>query len=541
MSMWRKFKNSLSPVREPIAAHAPTQRALRRTPTRRMQAGVDRVAGRLSFLPFSKAVVESEKGEPPVLVRELPPLERPPTNSSAMYTNEQRAPPPKLGLFDKVTRAAGSNYVFVGMLAIVAAWVVLGFVQGTTDTWQILMQNASSIQVYVTDILLLRQQSNGMKSLLTTLAEMQSRNQSVDRLIRRIPDCEWMETHKSPAQRLLSGSGRPVEEEQEETLLIEIHQMSRLKYVWNRTCRAVAVGLGSLWAFAFYWVGIFFWIGIGPIFQFSDTWQLYVNTATAVALTFTSVFLQNIQQQQEDNLEKSLEYATKIDAEVEEHLRELAEDFKPNPIFEIPPPKATRSERFIDYFADIMGSGIGVTLSLVVVAIWLSVGHLLEFDDNWWLIIGTFTGLVGFIDGFILRNVYAREEVRVNQEFRNIAAEDSKIFDLLNLPQPDPPVEPPSTMSTRVSRAAGDFSGLAATSIGSVVLVFILLGIASIMKWSETGQLLCNTPTMIIEGFLLLILIQAHNVANEERGREFSGILKRRLLLNHYVLSLQQI
>lgn len=68
--------------------------------------------------------------------------------------------------------------------------------------------------------------------------------------------------------------------------------------------------------------------------------------------------------------------------------------------------------------------------------------------------------------------------------------------------------------------------------------VLQLIAIASSMKWSTTGQLLCNTPTMIIEGFILLVLIQAHNHSNEERGVEFNGILKRRLLLNSYVHSL---
>jgi hypothetical protein len=46
--------------------------------------------------------------------------------------------------------------------------------------------------------------------------------------------------------------------------------------------------------------------------------------------------------------------------------------------------------------------------------------------------------------------------------------------------------------------------------------VIMLLAVASIMRWSETGQLLCNNPTMIIEGFLLLALIQAHVMANED-------------------------
>ena len=44
---------------------------------------------------------------------------------------------------------------------------------------------------------------------------------------------------------------------------------------------------------------------------------------------------------------------------------------------------------------------------------------------------------------------------------------------------------------------------------------------------------------MIVEGFLLLVLIQAHNFSNMERGRDFNGLLKRRLLLSSYVSDLE--
>jgi low affinity Fe/Cu permease len=57
----------------------------------------------------------------------------------------------------------------------------------------------------------------------------------------------------------------------------------------------LAVALGSPWAFAFAVVSIIIWGALGPIFHFSDTWQLVVNTATTI-ITFLMVFLiQNTQ------------------------------------------------------------------------------------------------------------------------------------------------------------------------------------------------------------------------------------------------------
>ncbi|SRR6266540_1282053 len=53
--------------------------------------------------------------------------------------------------------------------------------------------------------------------------------------------------------------------------------------------------LGSSWMFFVNLLLIFMWLVSGPIFRFSDTWQLVVNTATTV-ITYLAVFLiQNTQ------------------------------------------------------------------------------------------------------------------------------------------------------------------------------------------------------------------------------------------------------
>ena len=53
--------------------------------------------------------------------------------------------------------------------------------------------------------------------------------------------------------------------------------------------------LGSRWAFAGAGLIIVVWAAVGPIFHFSDTWQLVINTGTTI-VTFLMVFLiQNTQ------------------------------------------------------------------------------------------------------------------------------------------------------------------------------------------------------------------------------------------------------
>ena len=59
--------------------------------------------------------------------------------------------------------------------------------------------------------------------------------------------------------------------------------------------RKAATVLGSAWAFAAAILIIVIWAATGPMFRFSDTWQLIINTGTTI-VTFLMVFLiQNTQ------------------------------------------------------------------------------------------------------------------------------------------------------------------------------------------------------------------------------------------------------
>ena len=48
--------------------------------------------------------------------------------------------------------------------------------------------------------------------------------------------------------------------------------------------------LGSAWAFTAALLVIVIWLVTGPVFHFSNTWQLIINTATTI-ITFLMVFL----------------------------------------------------------------------------------------------------------------------------------------------------------------------------------------------------------------------------------------------------------
>ncbi|UDF04386.1 low affinity iron permease family protein [Asticcacaulis sp. AND118] len=59
--------------------------------------------------------------------------------------------------------------------------------------------------------------------------------------------------------------------------------------------QGAAVATGSAWAFGLAVGVVIVWIVTGPLFKFSDTWQLVINTGTTI-VTFLMVFLiQNTQ------------------------------------------------------------------------------------------------------------------------------------------------------------------------------------------------------------------------------------------------------
>jgi low affinity Fe/Cu permease len=64
----------------------------------------------------------------------------------------------------------------------------------------------------------------------------------------------------------------------------------RLNGLLERFSRSITAWTGSSWAFAVAVLVIAVWAVTGPLFHYSDTWQLVINTGTTI-VTFLMVFL----------------------------------------------------------------------------------------------------------------------------------------------------------------------------------------------------------------------------------------------------------
>src|SRR4051794_8816826 len=70
---------------------------------------------------------------------------------------------------------------------------------------------------------------------------------------------------------------------------------SAFNRIFRRIASSCANAVGSKWAFLLSIVIVLTWAVTGPMFHFSDTWQLVINTGTTI-VTFLMVFLiQNTQ------------------------------------------------------------------------------------------------------------------------------------------------------------------------------------------------------------------------------------------------------
>ena len=63
-----------------------------------------------------------------------------------------------------------------------------------------------------------------------------------------------------------------------------------MRNIFRRIAQAAAVWVGSAWAFMLAIALVLGWLATGPLFGFSDTWQLGINTFTSL-VTFLMVFI----------------------------------------------------------------------------------------------------------------------------------------------------------------------------------------------------------------------------------------------------------
>lgn len=96
-----------------------------------------------------------------------------------------------------------------------------------------------------------------------------------------------------------------------------------MKDLFHKIAHKTSNAVGSAWAFSVAILIIIAWAASGPIFGFSDTWQLVINTSTTI-VTFLMVFLiQNTQNRDAKVLHLKLDELIRVTKSARNHLVDL--------------------------------------------------------------------------------------------------------------------------------------------------------------------------------------------------------------------------
>jgi low-affinity ferrous iron transport protein len=429
--------------------------------------------------------------------------------SSHLQTHTQRFN----SALDWLVRLSGSTIMFVVVQLILLVWALLGIPYWRVVIWPIIISDAQAIFCYLFDSLLMRQQLIGRELTLGAAAQVRSRNASKARMLLDHPDLSARLASIPFADLVVVNTS-------------VLPQESR----FGKFMTTMSGIVGHVVSVGFFVVAIIIWLAFGPANQWSNQWQLDINSATSAWMIFIFSLLAIIRERHADFLRASLEAANKVDRAIEERLRSLTSDRHKNPPVLIVPPKTNIVQETINCYANVVGTLAGVAILIVVFIVWLAIGPVMHFNSNWWLLIGTYAGLVGLNDGFVMRNVQEKISRQEKAEFDTIHGEDITISRIAGR---EPPCkEPrPASVSERASKAIANFCSHEAMVVAGVLLILGLILGASAMHWTLTGQLLCNVPPSILESFFMQILITGHNDADAHRRADFTKIYHARLEL----------
>ncbi|BGO95199.1 hypothetical protein NBRC10512_000982 [Rhodotorula toruloides] len=462
-----------------------------------------------------------------------------PTDSSVKVVDGIVAPRSRLDRYlDTIVHWSGSLPFFLFISSGLVAWAVLGVAgYGHNTNWNVLISDIQAVLTYILDSFLVRQQLAAHDSVLVVTAVLRSRGQSIEAMLRELASQNAVVVEEE-------GSYTPAGPPREETVTIDV---SLPEDSWvGRCAKRLSDIAGHLVTLVLFWIGIAVWLAFGPSQKWSNQWQLYMNSSSSALMLFVFAFLCCVRERHGDHVAACLDKIRETDEELERVLRRLTGDSRPHSTVVVPAPRISRLQRAINYYAEFIGSLVGVAFLLIVVVAWAAAGPAFKFNATWWLLIGTYAGLVGMNDGFVMRHMSAQFQAREGAELARLAETDLACQALVpptatldSSSSADPPKR--STLSRllatvdrltlRASLRVGWLCSHEYAVLLGVVVIAGLVVAASALKWSLTGQLLCNVPPSIIESFMMLMVIQGHNENDAKTRCDLSVVFERRAVL----------
>ncbi|KAJ6143084.1 hypothetical protein N7471_002537 [Penicillium samsonianum] len=424
---------------------------------------------------------------------------------------------------DIVVRVAGSAPVFLLIIGGLLVWALMGIHFGNSDVWIAIISDVQAILCYVFDSFLMRQLLREYSEQRTVMAEIYSRSNSNHRMLAELN------------RRLGPEATRGIAEMCKDEPLHPLDPPVETQTLFARCMIFSAKWFGHLITVGIYWVCIIIWLGFGHSCGWSNRWQLYINDATSALMILVFAFLASLRECYADYTKTCVDAIFKLDATLELELRRLNHDELPNPTEVILPRKESYLQVVVYYYADVIGTLVGIIILLLVIFTWAGVGPVFNFNNTWWLLIGTYAGLVGLFDSFVLRNIQGKVHKSISSQISRVEQGDKAIFAALFMPVPSANDLKRPSLSRRVSRYIDKISSHLLMVLAGFLLTIGCIIASSAMHWSLTGQLISNVPPSIIETFFMLILITGQNDAEAKSRIDLTSAYYRRQRLLSFV------
>jgi low-affinity ferrous iron transport protein len=414
---------------------------------------------------------------------------------------------------DAIVRVSANAYTFVVIQALLITWALLGIPYSKQPLWPIVISDAQAIVSYIFDTLLMRQLLKYRQSSLRFVALMRHHNQAKLEALAALKNVQLRDVDLNDTMA------------QEDDLV--------MGNAARRSLDRLAQCTGHLFSVSVFVAAVLLWVGFGPSTGFSSQWQLDMNSASSAWMVFLFSLLAVVHEHHSDAARKWTEETGRIDVQIKDRLRLLSskEHQRQDDNVYLPVAKFGWWQDIILFYAHIVGGFIGVIILVVVFIVWLGLGPLLKFDDSWWLAIGTYSGLIGLFDSFVLRNVQMVVGREMDDQLGEIQAQDEQVDALLHLQKVET-IRIQPTLTQRISKSLCRLSADQMTVFGGLLVCVGLLVGASALRWSLTGQLLCNVPPSILESFLMQILITGHldNAKRQTKTLQSLSASRTRLL-----------
>ncbi|KIW13340.1 hypothetical protein PV08_08528 [Exophiala spinifera] len=428
---------------------------------------------------------------------------------------------------DAVVTASGSSLALLTTACLILLWAFMGIRYGHSEDWQVVISDVQAVFCYIFDSLLVRQQLNSYDRSIRISVTLVSRSGSVRRMLRQVANCEL-------------GTGISTRDMARDPQIQSEWSAGHNQEDWiSRTISFVGRLFGHVVTLILFWIGIFVWLAFGDYCHWDVHWQLYINSATSALMMLCFALIACTREQTRARTAAYLNRICDLDVSIERRLRQITQDTIAHDEATIYPQKVNRLQRAISYYADLVGTLVGIALLTSIMAIWIAIGPSLHFSSNWWLIIGTYAGLIGMHDGFVLHNIQLQLNRHEDSVMADLVNEDSGNLAVAGLTKDSPApsasaIATPKPKSSITQSLSCRLSSICAHEYSVIFGIIVIVGLiiaATALNWSVTGQLLCNIPPSIIETFVMMALITSNELDDKRQYDRLGELVAAREML----------